>query len=282
MPWFIYSIAATTIFGILMALYKFPAAKSLNKTAAVFWSFVSSGVLAFIFFFNDLPTITMTTVLIAGFWGISFTFLSLLQMKALDYIETNTLYPITTTLSLSIAVLAAFIGFNESVSLLQGLGILLVVAIVYLFLSSSKSKKKRVGANMLLLFGTGIVFFSAFNKILQKIAVDSVNIYSYQIMQYVCGALFVSLLFLIRKTKPKDIMKSAPIGSTLGILGFLGGLAYLTALSLGPFSLVASVHSLYIFITAIVAVFLFQEKLTPKKIALVLVAIAALVLIRLG
>ena len=68
----------------------------------------------------------------------------------------------------------------------------------------------------------------------------------------------------------------------IGVFGFFGGYAFLTALTKGPFSLITSIHSLYIFITALASYLLFKERLTKKKIILLFLAIVAILLIRLG
>ena len=68
----------------------------------------------------------------------------------------------------------------------------------------------------------------------------------------------------------------------IGILSFFGGYALYLALTKGPFPLITSIHSLYILITALTAYVLFNEKLTPRKIVLLLFAIIAIILIRVG
>ena len=65
-------------------------------------------------------------------------------------------------------------------------------------------------------------------------------------------------------------------------MGVSGGYMFLRALSLGPLSLASSVHSLYVVVTAIIGYLLYKEKLTVYRIFLILLAVIAVIVIRLG
>jgi drug/metabolite transporter (DMT)-like permease len=265
-----------------MAFYKLPAAKNQSKYAVSFWQLFTAFILSLLVFYDFIPLTNIATVLYGSLWGLAFLCLSLLQMKALKEIDTNMLYPITTSLSLVASVLFGIMFFKDHLSWLQILGMVLVVAVVYLF--SYKGKKLQY-SNEILIIGLGIIFLSAFGKIIQKFAAGSVDIHALQIYQYLSAAFFSLILYALihRKEFKKHIFSHAFIsGIMIGIPSFLGGYMWLLALTKGPFSLVASIRSLYILITAITAYLIFKEKLTLGKSILIVMAIIATVLIKIG
>ncbi len=282
LSWFLFSLAATVLLGVAMAFYKLPSAKNHNRFVATFWSLVIPAVLSFIFFYSYLPLSTPAMMWTALLWGVTFTCIVLLQMYALGHVDTNVLLPITTTTSMVITILVGIFFFQEHVSIVQALGITLAVVTIFSFLYKGG---KLQYSRLLISIGLGIILISAFNKILQKIVADSFDIHAFLIYQYLFAAAFSLLIYLVlhrRDWKAHIFSGGLGIGSLIGVFGFFGGYALLVALTRGPFPLITSIHSLYILITALTAYFLFQEKLTTKKVLLLLVAILAVVLIRVG
>lgn len=282
LSWFPFSILATLLFGVAMALYKLPSAKNHNRFATAFWSLLVPAILASIFFYSYLPLSTPVMMWIALLWGITFTCIMLLQMYALSHVDTNVLFPVTTTASLIITVFVGIFFFNEYTTLLQTLGIILAVVTIFLFLYKGG---KLQYSRFLVSIGSGIIFISVLNKVLQKVVADKFDIHAFQIYQYLFAAAFVLLLYLVLyrcEWREHIFSGGLGVGSLIGVFSFFGGYSLYLALTKGPFPLITSVHSLYILITALTAYFLFQEKLTMKKIILLLMAILAVILIRIG
>lgn len=282
LTWFPYSIAATLLFGISMAFYKLPAAKNQSRYAVSFWQLFTAFVLSLIFFYNFLPLTSFSAIMFGSLWGFLFMCTSLLQMRALKDIDTNMLYPLTTTLSLVVSVIFGISFFRDHISWLQLLGMILVVVVVFLF--SYKGKKLQYSREIIII-GLGIIATSAFSKIIQKFATGAVDIHIFQIYQFLSATVFSLLLytFIHRKEFKKHIFSNSIwSGLLIGLPNFLGGYMILLALTKGPFSLVYSIHSLYIIITALIAYLVFKEKLTWKKIFLISLAVLATILIRIG
>jgi len=280
--WFVFSILATLSFGIGMALYKVPSFKKQSRYVTAFWAMIIPLVLSIIFFNSFLYLSSWEMVLAAGIWGIAFSLLVMFQMYALKYVDTNALFPITSTISLVVTLVVGFLIFNELISLVQFLGILIVLVIVYVYLYK---KDKLQYSNTILFTGLGIIAFSAFNKLLHKFVATSFDIHAYQIYQYLFAAIFSFLIlaWVHRKNIKKAFSKKSFFaGGLIGIFSFLGGYSWLIALTKGSFVLVTSIHSLYILITALTGFFLFKEKLNKKIILLIIGAILALLLMKLG
>jgi len=282
LSWFPFSILATLLFGVALVFYKYPSAKKYSRFSTAFWSLLVSAVLSLVFFFSYLPLTTNGMLWLAFLWGISFPIIMLLQMYALEHVDTNVLFPVTTTASLVVTVLVGIFAFSEYVTLLQGAGILLAVITVFLFLYK---RGKSQFAPLVLGVGSAIIFVSAFNKVLQKIVADNFDIHAFQIYQYLF-ATFIALLvlfFVHKKDSKKELLSGGfKIGIPIGLFSFFGGYALFIALTKGPFPLITSIHSLYIFATAITAYFLFRESITTRKILLMVLAVVAVLLIRLG
>lgn len=282
LSWFPFSIVATLLLGAAMAFYKLPSERNHNRFVTTFWSLLIPAVLAFAFFHSYLSLSTSPMIWTALAWGISFTGIMLLQMYALTHVDTNVLFPITTTASLIITVLVGIFFFGEHTTLLQTIGIVLAAATVFSFLYK---KGKFQYSALLVSVGSSIILISAFNKILQKIVAENFDIHAFQVYQYLFAAAFSLLLYIVlhRGDWRSHIFSGGlGTGSLIGFFIFFGGYAFLVALTKGPFPLITSVHSLYILVTALVAYFLFRERLTTRKVLLLFLAVAAVVLIRVG
>ena len=282
LSWFPFSILATTLLGVTMAFYKLPSAQNHSKSATAFWAFFTSAILSLLFFFSYIPLTSKKMIIIALLWGGGYALLVLLQMYALNHIDTNALFPVTASGGLvATAGIGVFI-FNEYLTLPQVFGIFLAVITIFLFMYKGK---KIQYTPLIILVGTGIIFISTFNKTLHKVAADGFDIHSFQIYQYAfaaLAALLLSFVFHRRDLKKHIFSKSMKAGALIGVFAFGGGYAWLIALTKGPFPLVASVHSLYIFITAITGYFLFKEQISKRKALLLILAIISILFIRLG
>jgi glucose uptake protein GlcU len=282
--WFPISLLATLLLGVAMAFYKLPSAKNISRFSTGFWLVFTDFILAMILFFPYLNLTNTYTVLAGLAWGVGFTSLMLLQMFVLQHVETNVLFPLISPASLTMSILVGLLFFQENISFIQGLGIILVIGVVFSYLYK---KGKLVVSSIVLSAGGGILFFSVFNKVLLKLVADNVDIRTFQIFQYLFATIVAFIALIIYHRKDKDWLghifgNGMKIGFLIGLISFFGGYALLTALTKGPFTLVISIHSLYIFVTAVTGYVLFKEQLTRRKTLLILVSIIAILLIRLG
>lgn len=93
------------------------------------------------------------------------------------------------------------------------------------------------------------------------------------------GVLLVAIASLVFQPR----LEVHPIGTALaistGMLGFLGAFFFLTAVSKGPVTLVATISALYPLISVVLAVFLLHETLTLQQSIGVFLAIVSIALI---
>jgi len=280
--WFFYSIIATIAFGLFVALLKLPSAKKQSSFVTMSWFMLTLTILAVVIFRDKIFPVNSYLLLTAAAWAFFFVSLTLIQMFSLKHINANVLFPITTTLSLIGVSIIGLTFFKDRLSLIQILGVILIILIVYFFLR--KNGQIKLGPKVIFI-GLIIISFSIIGKSIQKIAATNFDIYTYLIYQSLIGFVFVFLFTIIYHKK--EIMKSvnkrnAFHGFLLGIVQFVGVLSILKALSIGPFTPIMAIHSTYILVTAITTSLFFKEKLTRKILLLTLVAIVGVILIRLG
>lgn len=282
MDWFIYSIGAVISFSLMAALYKLPAQKKQSNTATVFWMLIFSFIFALIFFNDYLFNVDARVLVFALLWGMGFSSLAAIQMHLLKKININALFPINTTFSLIISVIFGLVFLNESISLVQGLGIIIAIIALYLFLFQ---KGSIIYSKQLIYWIIIMVALAVFSMLVLKFAADTIDIKLLQIYQYLFASIVILIIFLISNhhSWKKNLFSGASqSGLYIAIPSFFGNWLFLIALNKGPFSLVASLHALYILGASVFAYLLFKEKLNKKKIALLAIAILAIILIRIG
>lgn len=282
LSWVFYSIIATFSFGIFSALLKLPSAKKQSSLIVLGWVMLTMAILSIIIFNKHLALASPFLLLVAGAWALFFVSLTLIQMFSLKSLNANTLFPITTALSLIAVTIVGITIFKDQLSQIQILGIVIIVSMVYFLLR--KNNQIQITPKVILV-GLGIVLLSATHKSIQKIATLNFDIYSYMIYQYVIGFILVALfsIFYYKKKLPEVVSrKTALTGMLTGIVSFIGGAAILKALSIGPFTPIMAIHSTYILVMAITTSIFFREKLTRKILLLTLLAIAGVILVRLG
>lgn len=282
MHWFWLSILDVVILGTYMALLKVPSHKGLSRHAMLIWSFLIPAILSLIFFYKYFPETDARLLLFSFVWAFTFSSATAIQMYALQYIDTSALYPITTTSSLVLVVLVGLALFNAPISIVQWVGVILVVITLFLFLY----KKGRIQYTPYILsLALATLVLSAVNKIIVKFISTSYSVEAFQLYSYVFGFLLVVIfhrIFHKRKASVLEMSTTARWGMLLGVLSFLGGYMYYLAIDRGPFSLVIAIHSLYIIVTTCVAAYLFNEKVSKRRFLLIILAIVAIIIIRLG
>lgn len=279
--WFPFSLIATTCFGVSSAFYKMPGVKGHSRHSTAFWLFAAGSVLATIFFYKDLGGADSRTLLLGAAWGIAVGLLTSLQMYGLKHIDTHTLFPVGTTGSLVLTILVGLSVFHESLSLLQGAGIALTILAVYLFLY--EKGRFRFQAIMLAVL-PAIIMLSVFGKIVQKIAVDGGGLGLFIAGGYISAAVISLFMFIAmegKRFRNELFSNAAWWGMGNGTLGFFGTWTIMLALERGPFTLITSIHSMYIFVAALVAHYFFRETLRRKTVGLIALSVVAVVLMRM-
>ena len=280
--WFLNAILAMFAFGGMQALFKVPAAKGYNKFVYSVLSFTVASILSFVFF-KDYISFDAHTILFGLLWGIGNALYVLLTMVILKRLDTSESFPITSLGSHILVVIIGIFFFNDILSVLQ------VTALIgtFLLIGFYNHTNKHITLNNgLIPIATGIILLSTFIKFIQKsgsISGVTGDYIFWQLFFATVASVFILLIAKNNRLVERKIDGKLILWSTLvGTLTFIGTVAMVKALSVGPFSLVYTINSFYILVSSIVAWRLFGEKLTRQKVLFILVAIVALVLIKIG
>lgn len=263
-----------------------PSFKGYSSFFSTFWTNIFSAVfvlLALIFFgqsyLSGLTTVSWYAIIWGGFFAINMV----LQKLLLQNVETNSAYPVTSSLGSVVTIIVGLAVLSESVSVIQTLGIVVILLSVFLF--TKKDGSFPLDKNTILL-SLGIIASSTLSKYVQKMGAVHDSVTHFMLWQYVGAAFFAIIIaYCFEKEKFKNITHIGKYwkGSILiGLFSTLGGYAIFKALSIGPLSGVYAIHPAYTFIAAVFGYLFFKEKLTKRKIMLALLSIVGIILLRIG
>lgn len=282
--WFFYSLFATICFGVGGALMKMPAARQQNRFVMAVWSVGFPFLLSLIVFRNHLSATTFRLLGLAVVWALFFSIVRILYIQAFHYADTNVVTPVTNTINIILTVASGLLIFSDRLSILEFLGVLLAFATIASFAFGKHGFTSR---NLLLLMLV-ISICSVGYKIFQKMGVDAGDLYVFQILQFGFATVFLFLLFaFFHRSDIKqwhNHLRGPGIvsGCMMGLLSFVGGISYNIALSRGTFTLVNAIHSMYLPVTIFSGYLLYHEQFTRRKAFLLALALASIILIRLG
>lgn len=286
MHWLTYSLAATLLLGIAASFYKLPSFKGYSSFVSTVWTNGLSVLLVIValVFFSDSYRADLSTVSwYAIGWGMCFAITMLLQKILLKHVETNSSYPVTSSIGSIVTVLIGITLLSEHVSLLQALGIAIMLTSVFLYTAKGGSfplTRKTV------FLALGAIASSTAGKYIQKLGADHDTVSHFMMWQFIGATLFAfCVAYLFEKGSAREMLRVKKYFGGSFIIAFfsvVGGYAILKALSIGPLSGVYAVHPAYTLIAGIFGLLFFKEKLTLRKILLALLAAVGIVLLRIG
>ncbi len=286
MHWLTYSIAATLLLGVSMSLYKMPSFRGYSSFFSTFWTNLFSAIIIVLVLsfgsqnvLQEFKTISWYALL----WGALFAINMVLVKILLQKVETNTVYPVTSSLGSVVTILIGLIVLTEKISLIQTLGIVVILISVFLFTRKKGSFPLDLRTVLLSL---GIIAASTVSKYILKLGAIKEPLSHFMVWQYLGAAAFAIILaYIFENKKFKEIIHLGKYwkGSILiAIFSVLGGYAILKALEIGPLSGVYAIHPSYTFVAAIFGALFFKEELTKRKIILALLSVLGIILIKIG
>jgi len=279
--WLFYALISLAQLSFLMALYKVPAAKQIDKYGLSAWSYFFATLFAGALLYRSIY-VDPETILIAFLWGTGYSILTLVQMHVLHTQDTSSVFPFTTLVSNILVVIGGVLFLNEYISLLQWVAISLAIL---LFVASYWNSRMQFVVQVLPSF-MFISLISTINKFVQKAGADHVSTLNFIFWQ-LTFAFLVSLviLFYVRKKIPFEQISHRPMlawAFVSGIFQFGASYTIVTALSLGPISLIYIILGLYTFFTSLLANLFFKEKITVKSILFIFLSFLIVLLIKFG
>ena len=208
----------------------------------------------------------------------------LCYFRALQLGDINKVVPIDKS-SIILTILLAFIFLGEGVSLMKGLGVILIGAGTFLMIEKKDAAPPKDGGGAgWFWYALGSAVFASLTSILGKVGISGVESNLGTAIRTGVVLLMAWLMVLAEGKLPK--VRGIPRGELLFIC--LSGLAtggswlcYYKALQDGPASVVAPIDKLSILVTVAFSYFVFHEKLS-KKAAIGLAAVVAGTLVMLA
>jgi len=280
-PWFLLAVISNLLFGVQSFLYKVGMTKDYDKFELTFSFTLTASVLSFLVYLFRWQSLSLRLiVLLGGVCGLFYFLKTSGQMKALRNVPANIVFPITGS-NVALVVLLAVFVLKESLSLTQTVGIALAISVIIAYYARSRGKHIEKGRNYKrgVLIAIGAMIFSAAAAFTNKIAAMLVTKEAFIFLAYaVTAALSLSLF----KNKEKEFNpRTLSLGSLIGLINFLGYYSLLTALSVGPLSIISPIVGLNFLATVVLSYVAFREKITPLRVLLILLAVVAAILLRI-
>ena len=281
--WYVLSIVALVLMGMQRFLYKVSAERKCN-TAWTTFSFMATVTVLSVFFFLSLKEPVSNVwmlVLTALINSASFVLGTITHIEALKHFPSSVVYPII-RLNMVVVVLFSIFFFDDQVSLHQGLGILFAIAVIVILTRDAEEE----GTFRSVRRGLFLVFVSLISGSVASISSKFAAVYSsklgFMALSYFLGALFSAAL--INQSGEKEsrgkLKEAFLIGLLMGLINFVGFYTFLTALSVGPLSIIVSITGMHFVIAVLLSVIVYKEKLSRMRILGLCLTVVSIVFLR--
>jgi len=268
--WYVLSLIALVLMGTQRFLYKISAQRGCNSAWTTFTFMGTVTVISTIFFLSSSEKVPAISILIivALVNSLSFTLGTLTHMESLKHLPANIVYPII-RLNAGIVVIFSLLFFHDDLSIYQSIGIVISISVIVLLARDADEKElanRNVKRGFFLVFICMIT--GAIASISSKFAAMHTDKMAFMALSYFIGTMFSFALRNRLETENKEGLKrdAVIIGVTMGFLNFAGFYAFLSAISIGPLSIVISVMGLYFVIPIILSRIIYSERFTMKRV----------------
>ena len=283
--WFWYSLAAFFFMGFQGFLYKVAAERRCDtaRTTFVFMSTVAILSFALWIYLGESAGNLTALIILALVNSLSFLVATMTFIEALKFIPATTAFSVA-RFNLVILTVFSFAWFHDQLSPYQMTGIAIaLVAMMILTKGMCKNGKQQEHSKRGAVFLVISLFASAIAGISSKFAAMYVGKLSFLAIVYTIAAIS-SLAFTKKQTPVKTQngrMITLVIGIAMGILNFVGYYAFLSALSHGPLSLVASITGMHFVVSVVLSILVYKERLTFIRVIGFLLTILSILFLKL-
>lgn len=281
--WVMYALISWLLLWIAIFILKLTAHWKYNKERIIFfWNvvtlFITWSYLILNYKYVEISIFIFLLILIRV---IAAAEKNLFIIESLKYLETSLFFPIHKILHIFASLIIWIIFFWEYLSFTQYIAVWLGVIMV-LLISDKEWRKKQLdykkGVIYLLLANFALLFASYINK---YISVNDFDIATYLFYSSVFGSLY----FILKKRKIYEKVENKKLKNeifywvTRWIFLLWGFTFTLLALKEWPMVLVWIINSISIFIPIILAVLIYDEKITFKKLLSLIIFVIIIVIL---
>lgn len=273
--WIFAALVTMLCFGLNNLIFKWSTGKGYSKVHIQFYFYLVAFVLTFIYgFITGIQHINFVTAIIGGLIGILNTVGNIQMSKAFEKGPASLTSPLISANSV-IPILSAALIFNEHITIIQWIGILIMMAsaIVIQYTPGTNANTEYVPWLLRIMFA--ILSFGILGILMKTssyLHIDSLNTL---ICMYGGGWLYLAITSLIQKEEWKQ--SEAKTGGIVGLISIIGYSAYFFALNTGTASIVFPIVSLSCLVVVLGGCWIFKERLKAYQVIGVITALLGIV-----
>lgn len=283
--WLVYALASSFFAGITAILAKVgirevdsSLATALRTIVVLFFTWLMVLITGA---YTTISNLTIQTLIFLVLSGLATGASWLCYFKALQIGDVNKVTPID-KLSTVLTMILAVIFFQESITFIKVICIILITIGTYLMIEKKESNHQTTD-NQWMIYAFGSAIFASLTSILGKIGVSTIDSHLGTAIRTIVVLIMAWLIVFKQgqQTKIKDIHSKSWLFLILsGMTTGFSWLCYYRALQLGPASIVVPIDKLSIVITIAFSYLILKEKISYRSfIGLVILVIGTLLLL---
>ena len=297
-PWFIFACFSALFAGIQSSIQKISIHRGVSTVLVNSYGALISGTIAFgIFLFRGaIGHGSLTGYALVFIAGGLYMYGTIARSRSLRSLDTAVVFPTYKSLTLLSTVMGGILLFNDQLSLLKWLGIIISISVPYLLIEIHERHKRRKRslkehvhhAGWFLLYVS--IFAGAISALLTKFTVpffDSMLLFT-AVNHFFGGTTgLAQQVYTHRGNWKKQFLDTRHPHSHLFLLSTVGGASQcasffflLTALTLGQVSTVFAINSAYLVFPVLFSLWYYHEHLSIKRILAIFFSVVAVVLLK--
>ncbi|NHC38853.1 DMT family transporter [Bacillus sp. MM2020_1] len=273
--WIAAAFVTMVCFGTNNTIFKWSTQRKVSKVHIQFYFYFVAFLLTFGFaIVAGTVHLNLITILLGAFIGILNANGNIQMSMAFEkgpasltspLVGTNTIFPI----------LCAGVVFHEHISLIQWVGILIMLGSAMAIQYSSDNKGRINYYPWMMRVGLAIFSFGLLGILMKTSSYLQINSLEILIAMYGGGSIYLAICSMYKKEKWQR--SEANIGSIVGLISILGYSSYFYALKTGTASIVFPIVSLNCLVVVLAGVLLYKEKLKRYQMIGVFTALLGII-----
>lgn len=283
-PWFLYTIAATLLYGVMYFVQKSGANRGYPSTWIVNISTTTVALFALTAALLEGQRAPDTGLLLlyAGLNGTFYGLGSMIHFKAFKILPAGIAFPLGKVNVVFIA-LAGILLFGERFTASQALAVLIFFLVVLLLTRREPHQPvAHLATGVLLVLAAGLCTTVSVTTGKYAAAAPGLPKTTYMALSYTLVACLTFALGRLRSPRENSwkVPHAVGIGVIAGVCNFAGYWCILQAFSTGKLSVIHPIFSLSILVPIVLAMLFHGEKMTVKKGLALALALLAVVLMK--
>jgi drug/metabolite transporter (DMT)-like permease len=273
--WIAAAFVTMVCFGTNNTIFKWSTQRKVSKVHIQFYFYFVAFLLTFGFaIVAGTVHLNLITILLGAFIGILNANGNIQMSMAFEkgpasltspLVGTNTIFPI----------LCAGVVFHEHISLIQWVGILIMLGSAMAIQYSSDNKGRINYYPWMMRVVLAIFSFGLLGILMKTSSYLQINSLDILIAMYGGGSIYLAIFSMYKKEKWQR--SEANVGSIVGLISILGYSSYFYALKTGTASIVFPIVSLNCLVVVLAGVLLYKEKLKRYQLIGVLTALLGII-----